>query len=262
MFNYKYKSLPKGALSLCIVVLAVSFCSLFSSCTSSKKLRYFNNLSDSQLIRLPDLQRPEPVVMTDDILNIKITGANEVTVGIINGYTGAVGSNAGNNYQVDAKGMIEFPVLGKVNVTGFTRDELKIRLTTAVAKYLKDPIVTVSFTNFRFTVLGEVNAPGTFVVTNEKVTILEGLGLARDMTQYARRSNIRIIRDSSGTRHIGLVNFNDKSIFSSPYYYLQRNDVVYVEPEGNKGQIDQANRVGAIIATLVSIIAVSLTIFR
>lgn len=261
MFNNIQRTLSRGAMLSCVLFVAAICTGLFS-CTSPEKLRYFNNLSDSQLVKLPELKRPESVVMPDDILNIQISGANEVTVALINGYSGATGATGGNTYLVDYKGMIEFPLLGKVQAAGFTRDELKTRLKETVAKYLKDATVTVQFTNFRFTILGEVNGPGTFVVNNEKVTILEGMGLARDMTQYARRTNVRVIRDSSGTRHIGMINFNDKGIFTSPYYYLQRNDVIYVEPEGNKGQIEQATRVGSIIATLVSIIAVSLTIFR
>lgn len=244
------------------MVFTIALASLLLSCTSSQKLRYFNNLSDSQLVRLPDLKRPEPVIMSDDIMEIKITGANEVTVATINSHAVTTGGGSANNYLVDINGMIEFPLVGKVKAAGLTRDELKNKLVEIVAKYLKDPLVSVRFTNFRFTVLGEVNSPGTFVITNEKVTILEGLGLARDMTQYARRTNVRVIRDSSGSRHIGIINFNDKSIFTSPYYYLQRNDVVYIEPETNKGQIEQATRVGSIVATVVSIIAVSLTIFR
>lgn len=212
--------------------------------------------------RLPTLVRPEPVIMPDDILDIRITGGNEITVAQVNGYIGVVGSTAGNTYLVDSKGLIEFPLIGKIKAGGLTRDELKAKLTEAASRYLKDAMVTIKFTNFRFSVLGEVNSPGTFVVNNEKISILEGLGLARDMTQYARRTNVRVIRDSSGVRHIGVINFNDKSVFTSPYYYLQRNDVVYVEPEKNKGQIDQATRIGSIIATVVSIIAVSLTIFR
>src|SRR5207253_217698 len=127
----------------------------------------------------------------------------------------------------------------KVKAGGLTREQLKNDIQQKASKYLKDALVTVKQTTFKFTVLGEVNAPGTYTVNNEKVTILEALGLARDMTQFARRNNVRVIRDSSGNRQIGQINFNDKTVFTSPYYYLQRNDVVYVEPDKNKGKFDQ-----------------------
>ncbi|WP_207493410.1 polysaccharide biosynthesis/export family protein [Aridibaculum aurantiacum] len=232
------------------------------SCTSPRKLKYFTNLSDSALVQLPELKRSEAVIMPDDKLEIRISGANEVTVGIINGFTGTTASAQATSYLVDADGMVEFPLIGRVKASGLTRDQFRIHLTEKASRYLKDALVTVRFVDFRFTVLGEVAAPGTYTVNHERVTILEGMGMARDMTQFARRNNVRIIRDSSGVRHIGIIDFNDKGVLTSPYYYLQRNDVIYVEPEKNKGQIEQATRIGSIVATLVSIIAVGLTIFR
>jgi polysaccharide biosynthesis/export protein len=251
-----------GSRSLMLIAFfAFIIAASFTSCTSPQKLRYFSNLSDSQLVRLPQLAKPEAVIMPDDILEIKVGGANETTVATINSY-----SNPNNptpvTYIVDKNGEVEFPLIGKITAGGLTRNQFKESLEKRVSKYLKDPIVTVKFTSFRFTVLGEVNAPGTYVVPNEKVTILEAMGHAKDMTEYARRTNVRVIRDSSGAREIGIINFNDKAVFTSPYYYLQRNDVVYIEPERNKGRIDQASRIGSIAATLLSIIAVTLTIFK
>lgn len=258
MDNNLTKNLSIQPLNL-FLLLAV--CGFFA-CTSPQKLRYFNNLSDSQLVQLPQIKRPEPVIMPDDQLEIKITGSNEATAATINGLIGAPSANYIPLYLVDFYGNIEFPLVGKVKAGGLTREELKISITEKVAKYLKEPMVTIRFSNFRFAILGEVNAPGTYVVQNDKVTVLEALGFARDMTQYARRTNVRVIRDSSGTRHIGMLDFNSKDVFTSPYYYLQRGDVVYIEPEKNKGQLDQANRIGSIVATLASLVAISLTIFK
>lgn len=261
MFNLIRNSLSSTRFTFLSAGLVLLLSSGLHSCTSPEKLKYFSNLSDSALVRLPELNKPEPVVMPDDILEIRITGANEATVAIINGYVGTTASVA-STYLVDFKGMIEFPLIGKLQVSGLTRDQLKSLIIEKASKYLKDAMATVRFTNFRFTVLGEVNAPGTYVVNNEKVTVLEAMGLARDMTQYARRNNVRVVRDSSGHRHIGMINFNDKSVFTSPYYFLQRNDVLYVEPEKNKGQIEQATRITSIVATGLSVIAILLTFFR
>ena len=138
--------------------------------------------------------------MPDDQLEIRIAGANETTSALFNNY-GNVSGSAGTTivpHLVDANGEIEFPFIGKIKASGLTRDELKTRIRTDVTKYLKDPIVSVRFVNFRFTVLGEVRTPGNFVFPNEQVSILEALGQAGDMTQYARRNTVRVIRDSSG----------------------------------------------------------------
>jgi polysaccharide export outer membrane protein len=261
MNNICKKNLPFNPSALYTMLLFFAVATGFISCTSAEKIKYFNNLSDSQLVRLPAFNKPEAIIMPDDILEIKIIGANEATVSMINGYPGPA-SSASNTYTVDAKGEIEFALIGKVKAGGLTREQLKNDIQQKASKYLKDALVTVKQTTFKFTVLGEVNAPGTYTVNNEKVTILEALGLARDMTQFARRNNVRVIRDSSGNRQIGMINFNDKTVFTSQYYYLQRNDVVYVEPDKNKGKFDQYNRVGSILATVLSVIAVGITIFR
>jgi polysaccharide export outer membrane protein len=107
-----------------------------------------------------------------------------------------------------------------------------------------------------------VKTPGSFVVANEKVSILEAMGQAGDMTSYAKRDNVRIIRDSLGKREIGIINFGDKAVFTSPYYYLQRNDIIYVEPEKYKSSFEDFSRVTSVIATIASLVAITITIFR
>jgi polysaccharide export outer membrane protein len=240
-----------------------------TSCISNKNLKYFNNLSDSDVVKLPPVTRQQATIMPDDLLEIKIAGANEATAALLNSYsTGTIsgGNTTGNTnnsgYLVDQNGDIEFPIMGKVRAAGLTREEFKERLKERVSKYLKDPLVSVRFTNFRFTVLGEVKTPGSFVVPNEKVTILEALGLAGDMTSYSRRNGVRVLRDSSGIREVGLVDFSDKSLFTSKYYYLQRNDIVYIEAEKYKGQYEDITRVSTVLATVVSLIALTITIIR
>ncbi len=205
--------------------------------------------------------------MPDDLLEIKIAGANEATTALLNTYsttsnstTAASGSAPG--YLVDNNGEVEFPIIGKIKAAGLTKEEFKDRLKERVSKYLKDPLVSVRFTNFRFTVLGEVKVPGTFIVPNERVTVLEALGHSGDMTNYSRRTNVRVIRDSSGIREIGIVDFTDKAVFTSKYYYLERNDVVYVEAEKSKSQFEDFSRISTILATVASLIAITITILR
>ena len=231
-----------------------------TACNSAKNLKYFSNLTDTQVVHLPEMKSPEMTIMPDDILDIRFYGANEQTTALFNVNAGALGKSDG--YLVNSKGELEFPLIGTVKVAGLTREELKSKLTELSSTYLKDVMVNVRFVNFRFTVLGEVKNPGIFLLPNDKVTVLEALGLAGDMTQYARRENVKLIRDSSGFREIGTLNFNDKSVFSSKYYYLNRNDVLYVEPDKNKGKADNVLKVTSILATVVSLLAVSLTLFK
>ena len=238
--------------------------SSISSCIPKKNLKYFNNLGDAQVIQLPLLTKPQTVIMPDDMLEIKIAGANEGTAALLNTYsaTATIAATVPVGYLVDMNGNIEFPILGKVKAAGLTKDQFKESLKEKVSKYLVDPLVSVRYLNFRFTVIGEVKAPGSFIVQNERVTILDALGLSGDMTSYSNRTNVRIIRDSSGVREVGTLDFNDKKIFTSKYYYLQRNDVIYIEAQKSKSQYEEWSRMGSIVATLTSLIALTITIIR
>lgn len=268
--NNFIKKYPAGIFSFfmrkvfCTVGALIAVSSLFS-CTPSKNATYFADISDSQLVRLPDMKRPEQVIMPDDMLEIKIAGGNEVTTQVFNTFGGvsATGVAAGIPvYTVDGNGQIEFPYIGKIKAAGLTKDELKEKLKGDVSKYLKDVMISVRFSNFRFTVLGEVRVPGSYVLPTDKVTVLEALGQAGDMTQYARKNSVRIVRDSSGKREIGKMDFTQKDVFTSPFYYLQRNDVVYVEPDKNKNQNEKFSKAATIVSTLASLIAITITIFR
>ena len=242
-----------------------TFVCFSTSCLSSKNLKYFSNLSDSQVVHLPAIRKPQTVIMSDDILDIKIAGANEATTALLNTYSSTSGTTTTNTnagYLVDPKGDVEFPIMGKIRAAGLTVEEFKDRLREKVSKYLKDPLVSVRFTNFRYTVLGEVRSPGTFLVPNERITVLEALGQSGDMTNYSRRTNVRVIRDSSGNREVGILDFTDKAMFNSKYFYLQRNDVIYIEAEKSKTQYEDFSRVSTILATVLSLRAISITLLR
>jgi polysaccharide biosynthesis/export protein len=221
------------------------------SCTSAKKLVYFPDLPYKT--QLPDLQPSVPVIQPDDILDIKISSA-------INTEAGLKLNTTALNYLVDADGNLEFPLIGKVKVNGLTIDSARKKITNAAAIYVLKPVVIMRYINFRFTVLGEVKAPQTYAVSNEKVSILEALGYAGDLTQYAQRKEVRIIRDSSGKREVGIINLNEQTVFTSPYYYLKRNDVIYVQPAKQKSNADNLARVSSIVATISGILALALTV--
>jgi polysaccharide export outer membrane protein len=201
--------------------------------------------------------------MPDDVLAIRFSGANPQTQQLFNsfGISSTLAGSAGE-YMVDPNGNIEVYQIGLIKAAGYTREQFRKILTDSVSTYLKSAVVNVKFLNFRFTVLGEVRTPGSFVLPTDKVTILEALGQAGDMTQYARRNSVRVIRDSSGSREIGMINFNQKTVFTSPYYFLQRGDVVYVEPQKSKTDYESVTRVTSIIGTALGILAVTLTILN
>ena len=137
-----------------------------------------------------------------------------------------------NTYLVDNKGMINFPVLGMINLKGVTDREAEEKITELLKPYIREePLVIVKFGNYKISVLGEVSNPGTFIVSQGKINIFEALAMAGDMTIYGVRNNVKIVReDEDGNKKIHMVNLNDPSIIFSNNYYLHQNDVVYVEP--------------------------------
>ena len=135
-------------------------------------------------------------------------------------------------YVVSNTGDLNFPVLGTIHVAGMTRWQLQdmIRDKITAGGYIKDPIVTVEFMNFKISVLGDVTRPGTYTVTSDKITIFQAIALASDLTVYGQRDNIKVVREQNGKRQVFVLDLRDSNIFNSPAYYLQQNDVVYVTP--------------------------------
>jgi len=210
------------------------FISLLQACNTEKKIAslvYFNQQGDSTLARA--VQSVEPVIQAGDRLSIVVNALNPASAAPYNLGSSATGSGSGGSvsagYVVEADGTIQFPQLGKIKVVGMLRKQLIDMLTPLLAKYVTDPVVTVQFLNFKVTVLGEVAQPGTLNIPDGKVTLVEAIGLAGDLTLTARRDNITVIREKNGERSFGQVNLLSKNIFSSPYFVLQQNDVIYVE---------------------------------
>ena len=205
-----------------------------SSCSSGKNLRYFPEVKDGSI--QSNTPFPESVIQKSDILSITVSSLNPDASAPFNSpNSGAAGSPIG--YLVNTEGNIQFPLIGSINAEGLTKNQLKnnIAKTLIDKKLLLDPIVTIRFVNFRVTVLGEVNHPTVVTVPNEKISLLEALGLAGDMTIYAKRNNVMIIREDKEQKIIKRLDLNSDELFTSPYYYLQSNDIVYVEP--NKAKI-------------------------
>ena len=146
------------------------------------------------------------------------------------------------DYNVSNEGEIDFPTFGKIKVAGITKEQLStfIKDKLIAENYINDPIVNVQFVNFRIYIAGEVSNPGMYKITNDRISLLEALAMAGDLTIYGKRDNIKVIREKNGERKIYTVNLTKAEMFNSPAYYLQQNDYIYVEP--NKYRTNDARR--------------------
>jgi len=252
-------------------LLPVLLLLLLGSC-SVKKIVYFNDLqADSLRVVRAAAAFTEPTIQTDDILSVTIQTLDPTTASVANQAVAiqAVGASSATNvgtqlisgFLVDKDGFIHMALIGKVEVKGLTTYQARDRITKLAEQYYKDPTVQVRFANFKVTVLGEVTRPATYTVPNEKVTILDALGLAGDLTIYGKRENVLLVRDQGGQKELVRLNLNDSDIFRSPHFYLRQNDVIYVEPGKAKAAANNAARTQtfAIIGSIVSVLIVALT---
>lgn len=178
-----------------------------------------------------------------DFLDIKVTAYDEFAVRPFNLHSMNQLTNPGETagaqaaqtapqgYLVDNEGYIIFPVLGKIFVKGMTMSQLRADLENKLLEYLSDPLVSIRQLNFNFTVLGEVKQPGQYTSSSDKVTLLQALGRAGDMTDFGDRTKVKLVRNENGVDQTHIIDFTDKNITSSPYYYIKQNDVLYVEPD-------------------------------
>src|SRR5690606_37205470 len=150
--------------------------------------------------------------------------------------------NPALGYLVDENGEINFPFIGKMVVAGMSKTALTDTLTARIRRDVADAVVAIRVMNYKITVLGEVNAPGSYTIPSERVSVLDVIGLAGDLTIFGRRDNVKVIREFNGKREMGVLNLNDGNIFNSPYFYLRQNDIVYVEMNNRKVvNADQTN---------------------
>ncbi len=209
---------------------------LLASCTSSKDVLY---LQDVEILKKePASKRVEIIIQRDDLISIIVSSRNPELATPFN----LQGGSSVLGYTVDRNGHIDFPVLGKIYVAGLTRIELQemIKNKIITADYIKDPIVTAQFLNFKFSVLGEVGKPGSYQITGDHISLFEAISMAGDLTMYGRRDRIAIIRENDSTQTILYHDLRSSEVFNSPDYYLHQNDIIYVEP--NKAKIQLTDR--------------------
>lgn len=227
------------------VFLSLFLVMLLASCTSYKQVPYLQNSKEWAGTEQSAIVH-EPRIHPGDLLSIIVSNPGNLASSIAyNQLTPSDNSNTSmlsqpvlQSYLVDAAGDVAIPNVGKVNVAGKTIYETEQHILGMVKNaFSTTPVVVVRFVDFKVSVLGEVTNPGTFTIKDGKVNILEALALARDLTIYGRRDNVKVVRENSdGKKEIAELNLNDASILSSPYYYLQQNDVVYVTPNESKAK--------------------------
>lgn len=219
---------------------------LLSSCATVKDIAYFQN----KVIDHPEKidKHAGIVIQPKDQISIVVSSRNPELVAMFN--LPVISYQAGSEivtsggqqrlmgYVVDNDGKIDFPVLGTLEVAGLTRWELSemIKKELISQKLLSDAVVTVEFMNFKVSVIGEVSSPGTYTIQGDKVTVLQAISMARDLTIFGERENVCVIREREGERTIYEINLCDVDLFKSPAYYLQQNDIVYVQPNKNKAR--------------------------
>lgn len=253
---------------------------IMSSCSTRKDFVYLQDMSELQ--EYPMVQKYEAIIHRDDRLSIIVNSKNpelalpfnlsgsgsysvEADGTISNTGAATISDEKEKGYLVDINGNIDFPVLGELHVEGMTRRQLTemIKKRLVNEELLKDPMVTVNFLNFKISVLGEVGRVGVYDVKGDRITIFEALAMAGDLTDHSRLDRIAVIREYGNKRRILYHDIRSKEIFTSPYYYLQQNDIIYVEPSAMKATEDTQRKISiwsmilSFATTLTSLILVA-----
>lgn len=254
------------------ILWTVALVWLLTGCATTKDVAYVQTAEQEITIASKELQ--DAKIMPKDILTITIQSNNPEAVAAFNGiywnpnqdYT--VGAQQAKRFLVDNTGSVDIPVIGKIQLSNMTLREAESYIKGALTKYIKDVTsVNVQIVNYRYSVIGEVNRPGTFIADNTKATIFEALSNAGDLTIYGERKSVRLMRENAdGTKVLTTLNLQDPAILSSPYYYLQQGDVIYVMPNNAKASsrnVSSGTTIWVSVASLgFSLINILLTVLR
>lgn len=249
-----------------ITLLAIFSIVLFASCNSTRKSVYFRGLEDMTISS--KIVNEAPILRKNDLISITVSSLNPSATEVFNSpvsrssntssISGTINQSFG--YLIDIDGNIQFPILGDLKAEGLTTKALEdtVRSKILSGKYLVDPIVAVRYLNFKISVLGEVDKPSVYNIPSEKVTLLEALALAGDLTIYARRNNVLLIREENGERKLVRLDLSSSELFYSPYYNLKSNDIIYVEPKRSK--VGTTRPVGSYLSAIISSVSLIVTI--
>ena len=260
------------------ILILSSVLLLLASCQSAKQVPYLQNVDEIPADVLAKATYvPEQILMPGDLLDITVMATDRVSVQPFNRRVADLSKSSGsltsdelNFYLVDNSGYIDMPVLGRIYVQGMTKSELENYIREEIyPKYIHEvPAVTVRFENFRISVTGDVAKPGSFVVPNERINVLEAIAMAGDLNITGRRDNVLLVRvNADGSRTTARLDLTDKDLILSPYFYLQQNDVLYVEPNVSKARSSTvvpptASLAISIIGSALSVASLIMTILN
>ena len=229
-----------------------------ASCVPKKSVIYLQGQQNQSNVS----SNYEPLIQQDDMLYIYVSSTVSEVAVPFNIDSQTVGNSGGSfdsqkqSYLVDNAGNIEFPILGTISVSGYSLNKLKEILKEKLVVYIKDPVINIRLLNFKVTVLGEVAMPGVKTVTSQRMTVFEAIAAAGDLTAFGKRQNILLIREYQGVKTFNRIDITKADFVNSPFYYLDQNDVIYIEPRQSK--IDSA-AIGPNVTAIISILGFVLT---
>jgi len=251
---------------------------LTSSCSTSKRLNYFNDLPDAESYELKAMPVPERIIERGDRLDINFIVKDQESAAFFNKHSmagaasaaaaavgvgggGGAAAGAGPEYVVDLEGEVEIPVVGRMKLAGLTTSQARQKLYTAVSPFLKEPLIEVSFTTFKITVLGEVKSPGSFVIPSQNANIFTALAAAGDLPHTAKRYDIRLYRDYNGKRTIKKFDLRKSSVLDDPDIFLMRpNDVIYVQARSGSVFKEESGLIASLFTIVISVVTLGFTI--
>jgi polysaccharide export outer membrane protein len=236
------------------------------SCKTQPVHGYLDDFSDTS--GKVQVKYPEPLIQKNDLLSILVY-SDATDGGAVDAYYnlpagGALNTSGQQGFLVDNEGYLQYPRIGKLKAVGLTKEQVAEEIKKQLSSVLKNPSVVVRMLNFKVTMLGEVARPGAITMPTEKLTILEAIGLAGDVTIYGKKDDIVVLRETDGAVEHGKVDLSSKKIFESPYYFLRQNDVVLINPNKNKARLsDQVfNQRINIAFSIINTIALLYNVFR
>lgn len=237
---------------------------LFPSCVSKSKINYFQQYSELDTLAKKNINSIYiQTLKNDDFLAIEVTALDEesikpfllkheITSSQAPNYSSGIAATKG--YLINSNGEIELPFIGKLKLSGLTRMEATELIQNKLSEYIQNPIITIRIQNFKVTVLGDVRNPGSFNIPNERITLPEILGIAGDLNITGIRKNVLVIRDINGIKTEYRIDLTSQNVFQSPAYYLQQNDVVYVEPNRAKRNSSLISSTAGVFISIASLI--------
>jgi len=247
--------------------LAALLVLILGSCGNPKELRYFQGTFDTA--KLSQVNYQEPIIQTGDVLSIKVYSDSKEAAALYNmmntesASAASAGQSTQMGYEVDKNGCIQMAGLGALKVSELTLLQLQQLLDNKFKTLLINPYYNIRFLNFKVTILGDVNRPGSYTFPVQKVSIMDALGIAGDLTIYGKRDNVLIVREQDGKREFGRLNLLSPDVFKSEWYYLKQNDVIYVDMQNKKAvTTDQTMRWIAITTSVATLAALIISITK